>query len=257
MLAAGQLGSTHLLLNSCSSPGANGIDNAHGLLGQYLHDNMYAAYHYQVDRLAPKKAVSSYLTRPDYAIGTSLRTTGFQVYAGALSQRPIANLRTSLGFSSRPSKDEGFPLLFACFGTQIPNESRFVALHPSAKDEYGLPLLRISTHQDPDDLETLNQGRRATEELLERAGWQFTPKSMAIEPPGTSVHFGGTIRMHDDPKFGVLNAHNAMHEIPNIFVIDASCFTTCVEKNPTLTAMAIAMRAADLLSQNRGAISAP
>ena len=251
MLAAGQLGSTHILLNSCSSEGANGIGNAHGLLGRYLHDNMYAAYTYQVDRPAPKKAVVSYLTRPDYSVGASLRTTGFQVYAGALSQRPIANLRTSLGLSSQLPKDEGFPLLFACFGTQIPNESRFVSLHPSAKDEYGLPLLRISTRQDQDDIETLNEGRRAAEELLEKADWQFTPKSMAIEPPGTSVHFGGTARMHEDPTFGVLNAANAMHESPNIFVIDASCFTTCVEKNPTLTAMAIAMRAADLLGQNR------
>ena len=252
MLAAGQLGSTHILLNSCSSEEAKGIDNAHGLLGRYLHDNMYAAYTYQVDRPAPKKAVVSYLTRPDYSVGASLRTTGFQVYAGGLSQKPIANLRAGLGLGSPLPKDEGFPLLFACFGTQIPNDSRFVSLHPSAKDEYGLPLLRISTHQDQDDLETLNEGRHAAEELLERAGWQFTPKSLAIEPPGTSVHFGGTVRMHEDPKYGVLNAVNAMHEIPNIFVIDASCFTTCVEKNPTLTAMAIAMRAADLLSQNGG-----
>lgn len=251
MLAAGQLGSTHILLNSCSSDSANGIDNAHGLLGRYLHDNMYAAYTYQVDRPAPQKAVSSYLTRPDYSVDASLRTTGFQVYAGALSQKPIANLRTSLGLTSQLPNAEGFPLLFACFGTQIPNESRFVCLHPSAKDEYGLPLLRISTHQDSDDVETLNEGRRVAEELLERAGWQFTPKSLAIEPPGTSVHFGGTARMHENPKFGVLNAFNAVHEIPNIFVIDASCFTTCVEKNPTLTAMAIAMRAADRLSRNR------
>ena len=58
--------------------------------------------------------------------------------------------------------------------------------------------------------------------------------------------------MHDNPKFGVVNAFNSMHDIPNIFVIDASCFTTCVEKNPTLTAMAIAMRAAHVLSQNTG-----
>ncbi|WP_404791298.1 GMC oxidoreductase [Altericista sp. CCNU0014] len=77
---------------------------------------------------------------------------------------------------------------------------------------------------------------------------------MAIEPPGTSVHFGGTIRMHDNPNFGVLNAFNAMHDIPNVFVVDASCFTTCVEKNPTLTAMAIAMRAADFLIRNSASL---
>ncbi len=246
MLAAGQLGSTHILLNSES----NGI--AHGLIGRYLHDNMYAAYTYQVDRPALNKSLISYLTRPTYAKGKPLQTTGFQVYAGALNKKPIANskLRSNLGSSSRSAQDEGFPLLFACFGTQIPNDSRFVCLHPDAKDEYGLPLLRISTRQDQTDLDTLNQGQCAAEELMEKAGWQFSSKNIAIEPPGTSVHFGGTIRMHENPEFGVLNRMNAMHEIPNLFVIDASCFTTSVEKNPTLTAMAIAMRAADLLSQN-------
>jgi choline dehydrogenase-like flavoprotein len=256
MLAAGQLGSAHILLNSCSSNGINGIDNSHGLIGRYLHDNMYAAYTYQVDRPPLKKSVVSYLTRPDYSLGAPLRTTGFQVYAGALSKKPLANakLRTNLGLSTQSLRDEGFSLLFACFGTQIPNESRYVSLHPIAKDEYGLPLLRISTCQDQDDITTLDEGRRAAETLLEIAGWQFTPTNIAIEPPGTSVHFGGTIRMHDNPKFGVVNAFNSMHDIPNIFVIDASCFTTCVEKNPTLTAMAIAMRAAHVLSQNTGSL---
>lgn len=253
MLAAGQLGSTHILLNSVD----NGIINAHGLIGRYLHDNMYAAYTYQVDRPPLEKSLISYLTRPEYSKGKPLQTTGFQVYAGALNKRPLANakLRSNLGLSSPAPKDEGFPLLFACFGTQIPNDSRFVSLHPQAKDQYGLPLLRMSTRQDQADIATLAEGRRSVEELLDRAGWRFSSKNCAIEPPGTSVHFGGTIRMHHNPKFGVLNAMNAMHEIPNLFVIDASCFTTSVEKNPTLTAMAIAMRAADLLSQNRGFLS--
>ncbi|MCY7276302.1 MAG: GMC family oxidoreductase [Phormidesmis sp. CAN_BIN44] len=231
---------------------SNGIVNADGLIGRYLHVNMYAAYTYQIDRHPLKESLISYLTRPNYSKGKPLQTTGFQVYAGALNKKPLANskLRSNLGLGSPPPQDEGFPLLFACFGTQIPNDSRYVSLHPHAKDEYGLPLLRISTRQDSDDIATLDEGRRAVEEIMDIAGWQFSSKSIAIEPPGTSVHFGGTVRMHHDPKLGVVNAVNAMHEIPNLFVIDASCFTTSVEKNPTLTAMAIAMRAADLLSQN-------
>jgi choline dehydrogenase-like flavoprotein len=254
MLAAGQLGSTHILLNSCSSNFAGGIDDPHGLIGRYLHDNMYAAYLYKVDRPSPKEAVTLYLTRPDYNADVPLRTTAFQIYAAA-HKRPHENLRQNLGLTKMQLNDEGFDLLFACFGTQVPNQSRYVSLHPSAKDQYGLPLLRINTYHDQDDLRTLDKGRHTAEELLKIGGWAFSPNSIAVEPPGTSVHFGGTIRMHNNPKFGVLNALNCMHDIPNIFVIDASCFTTCVEKNPTLTGMAIAMRAADLLSQSRGHIA--
>lgn len=248
ILAAGQLGSTHILLNSCGSD----IINSHDLIGRYLHDNMYAAYTYYVDRPASRQPIVSYLIRPEYSKEKPLQTTGFQVYAGALGKKRLANanLRTSFGLAPKLVENIGYPLLFACFGTQIPSQSRFVSLHPTAKDEYGLSLLQVCTRQDQQDLETLAEGKCAAEALMAEAGWQFTGKSSTVEPPGTSVHFGGTLRMHHDPKWGVLNAHNAMHEIPNLFVVDASCFTTCVEKNPTLTVMAIAMRAAQYISKH-------
>ena len=68
--------------------------------------------------------------------------------------------------------------------------------------------------------------------------------------PGLSIHYGGTIRMHKDPEYGVLDGWNRVHEAPNLLVTDASCFTTGPEKNPTLTMMALAMRAADKLAED-------
>ena len=53
--------------------------------------------------------------------------------------------------------------------------------------------------------------------------------------------------MHADPAFGMLDRWNRLHDVPNVAVVDSSCFTTGPEKNPTLTAMAIAARAADRL----------
>jgi choline dehydrogenase-like flavoprotein len=66
--------------------------------------------------------------------------------------------------------------------------------------------------------------------------------------PGTSVHYGGAVRMHRSPQFGVLDGWNRMHDVPNVAVTDASSFPTGPEKNPTLTAMAISARAADGLA---------
>ena len=62
----------------------------------------------------------------------------------------------------------------------------------------------------------------------------------------------GHLRMHADPAFGVVDAWNRMHDVPNVVVCDSSCFTTGPEKNPTLTAMAIALRAADRLATDLG-----
>jgi choline dehydrogenase-like flavoprotein len=68
--------------------------------------------------------------------------------------------------------------------------------------------------------------------------------------PGTAKHYGGTARMHASPKLGVTDGLNRLHEIPNVLVVDASCFTTGAEKNPTLTVMALAARSADRLARD-------
>ena len=40
-------------------------------------------------------------------------------------------------------------------------------------------------------------------------------------------------------QFGVLDRWNRMYDVPNVAVVDPSCFPTGPEKNPTLTAMAL------------------
>ena len=60
--------------------------------------------------------------------------------------------------------------------------------------------------------------------------------------PGSSVHYAGSVRMHANPEFGVLDRWNRMYDVPNVAVVDPSCFPTGPEKNPTLTAMALAAR---------------
>jgi choline dehydrogenase-like flavoprotein len=42
-----------------------------------------------------------------------------------------------------------------------------------------------------------------------------------------------------------------MHEVPNVFVTDGSCFTTSSEKNPTLTIMALSLRTAEYIAALR------
>jgi choline dehydrogenase-like flavoprotein len=55
----------------------------------------------------------------------------------------------------------------------------------------------------------------------------------------------GTARMGRDPKTSVLNGHNQMHAVKNVFVSDGSCMTSSAWQNPSLTYMALTARAAD------------
>ena len=71
------------------------------------------------------------------------------------------------------------------------------------------------------------------------------------KPSGFASHEVGTIRMGKNPKTSVLNSYCQAHEVKNLFVTDGSCFTTSSEKNPTLTIMALSLRASEYIKEQR------
>ena len=66
---------------------------------------------------------------------------------------------------------------------------------------------------------------------------------------GSVTHEAGGARMGGDPKTSVLDAWNRCHDVKNLLVTDAACFTSHPEKAPTLTIMTLAYRAADHLAE--------
>jgi len=55
--------------------------------------------------------------------------------------------------------------------------------------------------------------------------------------------------MGNDPKKSVLNAFNQVHDVKNVFVTDGAAFVTQGCYEPTLTIMAISVRAADYMAE--------
>ena len=74
-------------------------------------------------------------------------------------------------------------------------------------------------------------------------------KHAQMVPPGESIHDLGTCRMGDDPKRSVLNRWNQSHDIRNLFVMDGSSFVSGGCQNPTMTILALAMRASEYLAE--------
>ena len=82
-----------------------------------------------------------------------------------------------------------------------------------------------------------------------------TGSSAGIEVPlygqstaGESIHELGTCRMGRDPKTSVLNRFNQSHDVKNLFVVDGSSFVSGGSQNPTLTILALSMRASEYLA---------
>src|SRR5262249_31542534 len=57
-------------------------------------------------------------------------------------------------------------------------------------------------------------------------------------------HHIGTIRMSEDPIFGVVDTRCRVHGVANLFIAGSSVFPTSGAANPTFTAIALALRLA-------------
>jgi choline dehydrogenase-like flavoprotein len=131
-------------------------------------------------------------------------------------------------------------------GTLISSPNKFVALDPQRKDKFGLPLPLIQLKYEDSDLAQVNDCVATCEEMIRQSGGEV------IASPGTNVtaeqikvdavHWVSTTRMGKNPKTSVVNNWGQSHDIPNLFIGDASVFTAYPEKNPTLTNMALSWR---------------
>ena len=132
--------------------------------------------------------------------------------------------------------------------TSLPVERNSISLDPQTKDAWGLPAIRVTYKDHPDDLKIAKFFADRGMELLEAAGatkrW-----AMPVEEQQFGVHLLGTCRMGNDPKRSVVNKYNRAHDVPNLFVCDGSSFVTSGRGQPTCTIQALAYRAADHIAR--------
>ena len=70
----------------------------------------------------------------------------------------------------------------------------------------------------------------------------------------TPSHQCGTARMGDDAATSVVNAQCRSHDIANLYIVDASVLPTSAAVNPSLTIAALALRAADHITDTEFAV---
>jgi choline dehydrogenase-like flavoprotein len=123
----------------------------------------------------------------------------------------------------------------------MPQENNRVTLHPTEKDQYGLPVPNVHFDDHPNDIAMRSHAYKQGGALYDAVGAVRTFPT----PPYPSTHNLGTNRMSEKAKDGVVNKWGQTHDVPNLFVSDGSQFTTGAAENPTLTIVALALRQAD------------
>jgi len=129
-------------------------------------------------------------------------------------------------------------------------EHNTISLDDQVKDAWGLPALRVTFRNHPDDLKAVRFLAERQREILTVAGarkiWE---DAGSMEETTYSRHLMGTCRMGDDPRTSVVNRWNRAHDVPNLFLVDGSSLVTCGRQQPTATIQALAYRTADYLQR--------
>lgn len=240
--------SPRLLLNSATPQHPNGLANSSGLVGKYIMPHsgvdIYAKFDDEI-RLykgTPVMAVSQdfYETDPNRGF---VRGYTFNAH-GARPLGLAQPLATNAGIWGKQLReimiDYNFYGRITMVGEVLPNPENAVTLSDE-KDEYGLPRPLVTFSYGENDNKLIAHGVEKANEIMKAAGGR-----PAFVIPDTA-HLHGGCRMGDDPQTSVVNKYCQSHDIPNLYVCDASVFVTSGGANPTETVMAIAAWTADHL----------
>jgi len=134
-----------------------------------------------------------------------------------------------------------------CHGTSLPVETNSFSLDPEVKDSWGLPALRFTYTEHPNDVKFEEWMRDRGLEIMDAAGAK-TKWAAPVGDTQFAVHLLGTCRMGTDPKSSVINADHRTHDVPNLFLCDGSSLVTSGRGQPTMTIQALAYRASDRIT---------
>jgi choline dehydrogenase-like flavoprotein len=110
----------------------------------------------------------------------------------------------------------------------------------------------IQVHYEFTNVEAIKRLRLKLQAMLEQMDMHphLIPNSLYLAkhiPIAGVAHQAGTCRFGIDPKTSVLDVNCKAHELDNLYVVDTSFFPSIGAVNPSLTAMANALRVGDHL----------
>ena len=130
---------------------------------------------------------------------------------------------------------------------EMPLADARVQVDPKVKDRWGIPVARLSGGRHPHTIEIGRYIAGKAEAWLKEAGAVQTWKRVPGRSLSGGQHQAGTCRMGTDPKSSVVNANCQLHDVDNVYVIDAGVHVTNGGFNPVLTILANAYRASEQL----------
>ena len=278
MVCASPIESIRLLLNSAGGKHPKGIGNNTDHLGRYFMDQVANLIMGSVPGRSGFEVDETLPADPFYG-----RSGGMYIPRYENINR-VTNDRFLRGFSYQGTSGRLFspadkPSKFAImgFGEMLPHKDNRITLNLRRKDRWGVPIPHIDCRPRENEQKMLSEQCKAIAGMVEAAGlspeWAASSQGLQEYGPGAfphadwlsrtlfrttirkslcmgaAIHESGGARMGDSPENSVLNGHNQCWDAPNIFVTDASSFTSGGSCGTTLTIMALSLRAGEYAAQ--------
>ena len=276
ILAASACSTARILLNSKSSQHPNGLGNSSNLVGKYLHDStgsdrmafipdLMNRKRYNEDGVGGMHVYTPWwldnknlnfprgyhlevwggLGMPSYGFGfdPNMFNKFFGEKVGGYGDHLRADVKkyygSLVGLSGR--------------GESIAMKDNYCEIDPDTVDEYGIAVLRFHYKWSDFEKKQAVHMHDTFEEIFENMGGKVlgerpgADKDFGLHTPGRIIHEVGTTRMGSDPKTSVVNEFERLHDVDNVFVVDAGPFVSQADKNPTWTIMALSWRTSEFI----------
>ncbi len=271
VLAASACETARILLNSKSALFPNGLANSSGKVGRYLMDTVGSSVGGQIpllESLPPQNEdgasghafYAPWWGYQDQQKGKLGFARGYHIEFGGGRRMPNAGTLHGLerftggSYGSKLKEDArryyGSFVGFDGRGEMIPNENSYCEIDPQVKDKWGIPVLRFHWKWSEHETRQAAHMQRTFADIIEAMGGRVlgtvkTDGAEAIAPGGFIIHEVGGAIMGADRRTSVTNQWCQTWDVKNLFVTDGAVFASNADKNPTLTIMAVAWRAAD------------
>ena len=255
VLAANGAETPRLLFLSESSIFPHGLANSSGKVGKYLmfngHAQSAAVFEHPLNEF--KSVAVSRVIHDFYDSDAKRGFYGgggmdmrFVSYPVGFGTRGLPQDAPKWGHDYKAMLRENFTRTVHAVGhtTSLPVETNSISLDPRVKDAWGLPVVRVTYKDHPEDMKTMQFFHERCKELLDAAGarkqWSRPPREQSF-----GFHLLGTCRMGNDPRASVVDKYHRAHDVPNLFICDGSSLVTSGRGQPTCTIQALAYRASD------------
>lgn len=253
---ASTVATTSLLLQSKSKRFPNGLGNDSGELGHNLMD-----HHFQVGARADVEGFDDKYYKGRRPVGFHIprfrnlqadndkhdfvRGYGFQGYCSRSNwQRGIKEMSYGKALKESLLKPGSWRIGLVGFGECLPYHDNKISLNYQQLDQWGLPTVSFDCQFKENEQKMRADMKAQAVKMLSKAGYSNVTPYEQEAIPGKAIHEMGTARMGHDPKTSVVNKHNQLHAVANVYVTDGSFMASSAYQNPSLTYMAFTARAA-------------